>query len=337
MNLPTVSRRVALSGSVATPLLAASRSADASGASNGGATKLTASTGYDASGVYLDYLSRSNIAGGSNVRLDSNGVITVKNGSTFVYNPTTIAQYGLQQYSYYVRDRTSAALHSAVVQAGWLVSHQNSGTGAWTYSYPFGVGGMNETLPAGWSSAMAQGQAMSLLTRVYRSYPTKTAYLAAAKKALAPLLIPVSAGGLAATFQGATYLEEYPTKSAPTLALNGFMFTLIGLYDLGQTGSSPALTLLDTCMAALRAVLPNHDMVTTSAYHLGHLTKPPRPVHHAAHYHRVHVTELDALRSVLPDPTLDFYANLWRGYPDMDPTTWAVPRQLGGTEISGLG
>lgn len=282
----------------------------------------TAATAYSSTGPYLDYLTRGNIAGGSNVRIDAKGVIQVQRGDTWVYNPVTISQYGLQQFSYYRRDQSSTALHKAVVQAGWLLSNQEKPSGLWRYNYAFGVGGMSETLAAGWASAMAQGQAMSLLTRIGSVYPTKTGYVAGARLALQPLLKPVSQGGLSAQFHGHTYLEEYPTRSAPTFALNGFQFTLIGLWDLAATGDSGARALFQECMATLAYALPHHDAITTSAYHLGHLTKPARKIHHAAHYHRIHVLLLDALQSVAPHAVVKFYADLWRTYPAMDPSTW---------------
>lgn len=285
---------------------------------------VAASSQYSPTGEYLDYATRSNIGAGSNVRLDGAGVIQVKRGSTYVYNPTTIAQYGLQQYTYYRRSRDSKNLHRAVVQAGWLIKHMDAVTGRLNYDYPFGVGGMSETLKAGWASAMAQGQAMSLLTRIYHAYPTKTGYRSAAVKALRPLRRSVADGGLRATFHGHTYLEEYPTRTAPSLALNGFQFTLVGLYDLAQTGDKTAKTTFDEGFNTLVFALPYHDAVTTSAYHLGHLTKPPRSIHHAAHYHRIHVMLLDALRSVRPHPTLTAYANLWRTYPDMKTTVRSI-------------
>lgn len=295
-----------------------------SGVGSQGATAAAseASADYEATGPYLNYLTRPNMAGGSNVRIDERGVIQVQRGESWVYNPVTISQYGLQQFSYYRRDGAAASLHRAVVQAGWLLANQEKATGLWRYDYAFGVGGMSETLRAGWASAMAQGQAMSLLTRIWSAYPTKTGYLAGARLALRPLTKPVDEGGLSEKFHGRTYLEEYPTLSAPTFALNGFQFTLIGLWDLASTGDAGARDLFTECVGTLAYALPHHDAVTTSAYHLGHLTKPPRKMHHAAHYHRIHVLLLDALHSVAPNTTLKFYADLWRTYPAMDPSTW---------------
>jgi hypothetical protein len=273
---------------------------------------------HDPRGQYLDYLTRANIAGGSNVRLDTTGVIMVQRGESHVYNPVTIAQYGLQQFSYWAVRGDQTALHRAVLQAGWLVANQNTSTGAWAYDYPFGVGAMSETLPAGWTSAMAQGQAMSLLARIYSVYPTKSAYRTAALRARWPLSRRVADGGLLTEFHGHPHYEEYPTRSAPTLALNGFQFCLVGLWDANQVIPSAEVSdLFHRGYDTMVYQLPYHDMVTTSAYHLGHLTKAPRAVHHADSYHRIHVLLLTVLHAFRAHPVVAFYRDRWATYPPM--------------------
>lgn len=289
---------------------------------------------YDPAGIYLDYDTRGNIAGGSNVKLDANGVIMVARGSSYVYNPTTIAQYGLQQFGYYVQKGTRIYLTNALKQAGWLYTNQDRATGRWNYDYPFGVGAMSETLPAGWGSAMAQGQAISLLTRIARLYPTSTTYIGAARRALWPLAITVANGGFLAYFQGRQHFEEYPTRTAPTLALNGFMFCLVGLHDLRTMGNANAEAMYQRGIATMRFELPYHDAVTTSAYHLGHLTKPARKIHHAPHYHRIHVMLLQTMQTFDPNPVQQFYADLWSTYPDMNP---ALYDSRGGDPLIGPG
>lgn len=277
-----------------------------------------ATTAHDPRGQYLDYLTRGDIGRGSNVKLDGAGIITVQRGETYVYNPVTIAQYGLQQFTYWSARGDTAALHRAVRQAGWLVSNQNAATGGWEYDYPFGVGAMSETLPAGWISAMAQGQAMSLLSRIFSTYPTKSTYRTVALRARWPFRRKVADGGLLADFHGYPHYEEYPTKSAPTLALNGFQFCLVGLWDTSQTIQNDEISdLFDRGYETMVYQLPFHDLATTSAYHLGHLTKSPRGVHHADHYHRIHVTLLGALHGMREHPVTAFYRDRWATYPPM--------------------
>lgn len=274
---------------------------------------------HDPRGQYLNYLTKGDVARSSNARIDANGIITIRRGDIYVYNPVTISQYGLQQFTYWIAKGDKAALHRAVLQANWLVSNQNRTTGAWTYDYPFAVGGMGETLQAGWISAMAQGQAMSLLARIFSVYPTKSAYRVTALRARWPFRYRVANGGVLADLDGHPHYEEYPTRSAPTFALNGFQFCLVGLWDLNQIAPNQEIAdLFDRGYETMVYELPLHDMITTSAYHLGHLTKRPRDVHHADDYHRVHVILLGVLHTFRPDSTVGFYRKLWATYPPMN-------------------
>lgn len=279
----------------------------------------TARVPHSPDGQYLNYASgRSNIGTGSNVTFDDAGVIMVRRGSGYVHNPVTISQYGLQQFSYWSANGDASARHKAVLQANWLIRNQDPATGRWSYGYPFSVGGMSETLPAGWSSAMAQGQAISLLSRIYRAFPTKGTYRTAALRAKWPLRRSVIEGGLTAQFMGMPHYEEYPT-STPCLALNGFQFTLVGLWDGAQNlDDGEAQQFFDEGWRTMVETLPHYDVVSTSAYHLGHLTKPPRKVHNADHYHRIHVMLLGVLGEMRPHETIEFYRSLWSSYPPME-------------------
>lgn len=273
---------------------------------------------YSWTGEYLDYAERSSIGNGSNTKLDKNGVVMVARGSDYIYNPVTISQYGLQEWSYFRRSGDPAHLSRALRQAGWLVSNQHGDSGTWRYNYDFAVGGFDETLKAGWSSAMAQGQAMSLLTRIHRQFPDKPAYLAAARRAHRSFVKTVANGGHAAYFKGHVYYEEYPTHSAPSLALNGFQFSLIGLHDLMRTDFPTAKELFVQGYRTMAFALPYHDAGKTTAYHLGYLTKPPRPVHSADHYHRIHVQLLRVLHTIRKSDRVARYADQWAQYPPCD-------------------
>ena len=190
----------------------------------------SASASYDPAGVYLDALTWPRIADRDDVQLDADEIPQVQRGDDYVYNPVTISQYGLQEFSYNAAGQGPEHLTAALKAADWLVAHQQPSSGAWTYDYDFSVAGMGVTLHAPWISAMAQGQAMSLLTRAWRS-TGDARYLTAADAALAPFRLSVAAGGVVTSFLGDAahpYYEEYPTEPA-SLTLNGFMFSLFGL------------------------------------------------------------------------------------------------------------
>lgn len=270
---------------------------------------------YDSEGEYLNYVDRSSVATNSRAKLDENGVVTLLTGTgDYFYNPTTIAQHGLQEWSYYKRWGREEFLAAAVRQADWLVETQNKKTGAWYYHINWNVANMDETLIAPWAGAMVQGQAMSLLTRVASAYPERGKYMRAAKLATQPLTKPVREGGLVNYLQGRPYYEEYPTKT-PSFTLNGFQHTLIGLWDLAQTGDARAERLFDEGYDTMVFALPKYDAPPTTAYNLGHLTKPPRELHAADRYHRIHVELLEVLDYMRPNKTVEKWHDKWATYP----------------------
>lgn len=252
---------------------------------------------------------------GMDSKYDVNGIPLIKINGTFVYNPVSIAQFGLQYYSYYMKSGDKDNIKPMITAADWLVYNQDRKTGKWLYNFPFNVGGMDIRLESGWSSAMGQGQAISLLVRAY-SLTKDGRYIQAAELGLEPLKVDVKNDGLTRYIDGHPYYEEYPTNP-PSYALNGFMFTLLGLYDLSYIKpESEATRLYNEGMETLKLVLPNYDSEENriSIYHLGHITKAPRSIHVSNFYHMVHIIQLKSLDSVSPDSILQRYYKAWKEY-----------------------
>lgn len=273
---------------------------------------------YKPAGYYLEFVNCCRpVAQWPGIKLDARGIpmVTYDQGKTYVYNPVTVGLFGLQAYSWFKRSGKAADRTNAVRAADWFVSYQR-GDGIWPYNFSWPVGGMGVTLPAGWGSAMAQGLGISMLARA-STLGSTVRYLAAARRAVPAMIKPVNSGGLMTPFLDDTrypFYEEYPTRPA-SLTLNGFMFSLIGLYDLAQLGKDArARQVFDRGYRTLAYGLPYYDLGDTTAYHLGHLTNPPRPVYMIPSYHSVHVMLLRALNSVVPHPTIADFADRWATY-----------------------
>lgn len=276
---------------------------------------LEAPEGYNPLGEFLYFGYIPVNVEGMGAKYDINEIPLVKINGILVYNPVSIAQYGLQYYSYYIKDGYKENLKPMMAAADWLVANQDRKTGKWLYNFPFDVGGMSIRLESGWSSAMGQGQAISLLVRAYNLTQDER-YIQAAELGLEPLKVDVENDGLTRYIDGHPYYEEYPTDP-PSYALNGFMFTLLGLYDLSYIKpESEATRLYNEGMETLKFVLPNYDLEENriSIYHLGHITKAPRSIHTSNFYHMVHIIQLKALDSVSPDPILEKYYRVWKEY-----------------------
>jgi heparosan-N-sulfate-glucuronate 5-epimerase len=163
-------------------------------------------------------------------------------------------------------------------------------------------------LRPGWISAMAQGQAISVLLRAAK-LSGEEVYADLAVTAIGPLLTPISSGGLQREINGTTVLEEYPTEK-PCAVLNGWIFALWGVHELAVTRDhAAARRLFAHSSAGLLRLLPSYDIGWWSLYSLydhgrRDLAKP--------FYQDLHPVMLDGLNLLRPDPRLRYYADRWR-------------------------
>lgn len=220
---------------------------------------------------------------------------------------------GLEQYGNYIETEDKSYYEKAKLQADYLLDVQDKATGDFYYNFDFKVGGTNQTMHAPWTSAMAQGQVISLLSRIYH-ISNDERYLKAAEMAMKPLTVDVKDGGLRADFFGYTYYEEYPTIPA-SYTLNGFMFTLIGLHDLySVTENEKAKKLYDDGIKTLEFCLPFYDSTGISLYHLGHLTDQKLPLHYSEKYHNIHIAQLKIINKFENNDVFKYYSERWEGY-----------------------
>ncbi|XP_062592162.1 D-glucuronyl C5-epimerase B-like [Saccostrea cucullata] len=172
-------------------------------------------------------------------------------------------------------------------------------------------------LEPGWYSAMGQGQAISLLVRAYivsKDYK----YIEAAGKALNIFDIPSSNGGVTSKYLNVyNWYEEYPTTPS-SFVLNGFMYSLIGLYDLKEIAngriSEKAEQLFNSGMRTLKTMLLMFDSGTGTFYDLRHITAGLAPNRARWDYHKVHINQVELLSEVDKDPLFSSTVERWKGY-----------------------
>ncbi|CAK1582341.1 unnamed protein product [Parnassius mnemosyne] len=216
------------------------------------------------------------------------------------------------------RVRVSTSEHSAhfLAAAAWLVRAQRA-RGGWPVPARRHVAPGAADLRPGWHSAMSQGHGISVLARAYYRSGDST-YLRAAQRALLLLDVPSHAGGVKALWMDKyVWYEEYPT-TPPLFVLNGFIYTLLGLYDLyvieGENSISLAKKMFDDGMTSLKTLLPLFDTGSGSFYDLRHFTLGISPNLARWDYHATHVNQLYLLAGLDPDPILLNTARRWEGY-----------------------
>jgi len=204
--------------------------------------------------------------------------------------------------------------------AKWLSDNQNPKTGAWHVDVPFNQGRSKypsgNEIPQGWISGMGSGHALSVLTRAFKNSGDQR-YLKAAIKALKPFKGYTHQGGLKARFLDKyDWFEEYPTNPN-SFVLNGFMYALLGLYDLWQTLEEnktvindenivlnpvqDSKSLFEEGLNSLVSLLPLYDTGSGTTYDLRHMTMGGPPKLARWDYHSTHVNLLYTLSTICSD------------------------------------
>lgn len=209
-----------------------------------------------------------------------------------------IVQWGLGCHERYLDGQGEAWLAAAVSVGEHLLAEQvqdGPQAGGWVHDFPYKH---TYKVSPPWLSGMAQGEAASLLVRLYRLTDDER-FADTALKALRPLRVPGSGGGTEGRIDGGFLPEEYPTEPASHV-LNGAIFGIWGCYDTAVgLGDPGARKLADEGIATLAAALRRYDTGSWSLYDLY-----PHPVRNVASpmYHRLHTDQLTAMARISTDP-----------------------------------
>lgn len=111
-----------------------------------------------------------------------------------------------------------------------------------------------------------------------------------------------------------TFYEEYPTEK-PTHILNGFIFSLLGLYDLYDlTKNEDAYRLYKDGLNTVENLITAYDLGNISSYDLSHITIPGNPSKYHYGYHLTHVKLLSVLYDIEKNPLFKNVYERWLNY-----------------------
>ncbi len=236
-----------------------------------------------------------------NNNIDNNGIPIFTVNDTNHYHPIVIAQKGLDYLSNFRFSNDSIYLDSVVIYANFLVasSYQYKDAYWFPYTFDFSLHGFDEDiLRSPWYSAMAQGQILSLLVRLYEQ-TNDSNYLNYATKVFNSFLIDENNKAPCVIYiddDGDLWLEEYP-MSQPTNALNGFNFAIFGIYDyyrLNQNDSMAYNLLLKTLTTVKKNIQKFQEQGEYSYYCLKHKVQNKG-------YHYIHIEQLQTLYAITRD------------------------------------
>lgn len=241
----------------------------------------------------------------TNAARDRDGVLLA--GKTQSYHPTRIAQYALHRFGLWRANSDAAAKADFLAQARWLRDHQHAG-GVYRFEFPWSKYGA----APGWSSAMAQGEAISVLLRAHASEPSE-GFADAAMRAVEPFRLDVTRGGVVWRDGGDLFFEEIANDSAAHV-LNGCIFALWGVWELWKCSDDPSLgELVERCAVTLRRWLPRYDTGWWTLYSL--MLSAGRHPHIATlKYHQFHIAQMAVLFGMLNEPAFKNAAARWDAY-----------------------
>jgi hypothetical protein len=158
---------------------------------------------------------------------------------------------------YFLSGHENANLRQLLAEAIPLASKRAGGI-AWEYLFRFD-GGMPP-----WTSGLSQGTGIQVLARAW-SRLKEPADLTAAQQALGIFQTPTPSGVRVRTPAGAHYAEY--TYAPSDRILNGFIQSLVGLYDYASITKDPlGLALFEAGDAEARAEVPHYDTGAWSMY-----------------------------------------------------------------------
>lgn len=202
-------------------------------------------------------------------KMDPQGVpLWRTNDEPYFYHPIVIAQYALGIYEHLYRSKFNDEnlKNKFLTQVDWFKNNfiEIDCGKIWYIYYDIPLYKIKKP----WYSALSQGEAVSVLTRAYLITEDES-LLKLCEDAINPFTLEVKDGGLINYFNNIPIYEEYPSKFRTVAVLNGFMFSLFGLYDFYLlTKSSKAIDLFNQGIDSIKKLLPYYDTGYWARYFL---------------------------------------------------------------------
>jgi len=233
-------------------------------------------------------------------------------GRELIIHPTVVTQYafGLYEKLYLNNFKDDDLKNKFLRMARWIYhnSADVKGGKGWLINIEYNP---EYRLVNPWISAMAQGQAISVLTRASQLLEDEK-YVWQAEMALGPFNFEVKDGGLINYFNSIPVYEECPTPHKPMVVLNGFIFALFGLYDLILlNGNETAKQLFTQGIDSLLRILPYFDVKNWTRYYLFDY---PNKYYSSYTYHILVTQQLKALYYLTDDLNILKYYEKWDLY-----------------------
>jgi hypothetical protein len=264
----------------------------------------------------LHYYLYSNSLSWAAMRMDGNGIPREWERITgTVYRPDYIACYGLANLGHYIRSGNREYLETFLRQIEWLEKHatiRSDGAAVWTNDFDYREGPV--FLPAPWLSANTTGFVISALVRGWR-LTRRPRLLELLKRSAVIFDLDYNQNGIRVPIDGYFLYTEKPGVPAPGI-MDGFLRSLLGLYDLAVELEDPAVERLFTQgVVGLKHVLHLWDFKSRWSWYgnRAYLCPP--------NYHCLNRLLLSVVARLSEEPLLGHVAASW------DPAKLSLPQR----------
>jgi hypothetical protein len=258
---------------------------------------------------YLDFSSKADYPG----ILSEEGIPQYSHrGSSLIEHPIVIAQYalGIFELLYRKNFNDTELANKFLKTAEWFDRNKADiikGGKVWFINIHYPEYDLNYP----WISCMAQGEAVSVLSRA-ALISRNEKFEKLAEEALIPFEFEVKDNGLLNYFNGIPVYEEFPTPIRTMAVLNGFIFSLFGMYDLYLLNKNEkALRLFSKGIDSLKKILPYFDIKTWTRYYLFDY---PKKYYSSYTYHILVAEQLKALFYLTGDDYFMEYSEKFTAY-----------------------
>lgn len=206
-----------------------------------------------------------------------------------IYYPISIGQYGLAIFHTWLKTNAESDKRRFFKIVDWFYDNRQVDEKGvyWLSDVPKPEYRMIEP----WPSAFAQSRGLSILLRGWQMTGEEK-YRQAAERALTIFDVASEDGGVTTFTEDGPFYEEYPTHF-PTMVLDGFFFTLCGLYDAVRAlESKKARHLFDTGIQTIKTWLPRYDLGYWMRYNYCREDFYPDPDPATIGYLRLVITQL---------------------------------------------
>lgn len=229
--------------------------------------------------------------------MDADGIpLVVLSDGKQCHFPITVTQKALGHWDRWVIEKAEADKLEFLRLCDWLTKSQDC-RGGWDTWGPLGMKTCSKY------SSMTQAEAISALVRAWELTGQRV-YKTVARKAILLFFDSIEDGGVTYVDGNDVFLEEVVAEPRSTI-LNGWIFSLFGLYDYDLAfGEDRVRELYRQSIDTLARCLECYDCGYWSWYDTdGRIASP--------FYHKLHVSQLDALSRVDGHSQFAFYRERW--------------------------